>query len=112
MNVIKTLAKREPAATLAVLSAVAAAVCAALGKPEFAPILVAAGAAFLGLRTQVTPATKANETALQAAREAATQTAANLNSASAGKLGEVTDTATDVVNEAVGLVSGLLGGKK
>lgn len=108
MKPIRDLIRREPAATLSVLSAVAAAICGLAGRPEYAPVLVAAGAAFLGLRTQVIPTQKANETAVQAAREAATTTASNLTEASAGYLGEVTDTATGIINNAVGLVSGML----
>lgn len=112
MRPIRDLIRREPALTLSVLSAAAGAVCAIAGRPEFAPVLVAAGAAFLGLRTQVTPVARANETAVQAAREAATATAANLDEGSAGYLGEVTDRATGVINDAVALVSGLLKGRK
>lgn len=110
---IRNLIRREPAATLSVLSAVAAAICGLAGRPEFAPVLAAAAAAFFGLRTQVTPAGLATETAVQAARDAATTTAANLTEATAGYHGEVTDAAVKIVNDAVGLVSGLLGkGKK
>lgn len=112
MKPIRDLIRREPAATLSVLSAVAGAVCAVAGHPEYAPVLVAVAAAFLGLRTQVVPTTKANETAVQAARDAATTTASNLTGHTAGVYGEVTDAATGIVNDAVGLVSSLLGGKK
>ena len=109
MKPIRDLIRREPALTLSVLSAAAGAICALAGRPEFAPVLVAAGAAFLGLRTQVVPTQKANETAVQAARDAATTTAANLDQVTVGYLGEITDQATTVINDAVGLVSGLLG---
>lgn len=113
MNLLRGAVQREPALTLTVLSWAAGAVCALAGRPEFAPVLVAAGAAFLGLRTQVTPVQKANETAVAAARQAATATAAHLADGTAGYPGEITDVGTQVINEAVGLVSGLItGGKK
>lgn len=112
MKPIRDLIRREPAATLAVLSTVAGAICGLAGHPEYSPVLVAAAAAFLGLRTQVVPTGKANETAVQAARDAATTTAANLEETTVGLRGEITDTAVGVVNDAVGLVSGLLGVKK
>lgn len=111
MNMLRGVAQNEPAATLTVLSWAAAAVCGLAGHAEFAPVLVAVGAAFLGLRTQVTPKGKANETAVQAARDAATTVAGKLTSATVGHAGEVTDSATGVINDAVSVVSGLLGGK-
>lgn len=112
MKALRSLVAREPAATLSVISAVAGAICAAAGHAEYAPVMVAVAAAFLGLRTQVTPVAKARETAVQAARDAAVTTASNLTEATVGYMGEVTDGATAIVNDAVGLVSGLLGAKK
>lgn len=112
MKALRNLVAREPAVTLSIISTVAGAVCAAAGRAEYAPVLVAVAAAFLGLRTQVTPAGKARETAVQAARDAATQTAATITPDIAGLPGQVTDAAQTAVNDAVGLVSGLLGGKK
>lgn len=109
---IRTLIRREPALTLSVLSAAAAAICGVIGKPDYTGVLVAVAAALLGLRTQVVPTQKANETAVQAARDAATTTAANLDEGTVGLRGEVTDRAVGVVNDAVALVSGLLKGKR
>lgn len=112
MTAIRALLGREPALTLSVLSAVASAICAGAGKPEYSPVLVAVAAAFLGLRTQVTPAGKARDTAVQAAREAATHTALRVDEATAGRAGEITAAATGIVDDAVDVVTGLLGGKK
>lgn len=109
MKSIRDLIRREPALTLSVLSAAAGAICAIVGKPEFAPVLVAAGAAFLGLRTQVVPTAKANETAVQAAREAATTTAAHLDEGSVGLRGQVTDGAVAIINDTVSLIAGMVG---
>lgn len=108
MNIVKALAQREPALTGTGLAWAAGALCAVLGHPEFSPILVAAGLAFLGIRTQVTPVVKAQEGAISAAQTAATTTAENLTSASAGKVGEITDRGQQVIDDAVGLVKGLL----
>lgn len=112
MKALRSLVAREPAVTLSILSTVAGAICAAAGHAEYAPVLVAVAAAFLGLRTQVTPVSKARETAVQAARDAATQTAAIITPDVAGLPGQVTDGGLAAINDAVGLVSGLLGGKK
>lgn len=112
MTAIRRFAQRDPSGVLTVINLVAAAVAAALGHPEFTPVFVAIAGLVLGLRTQVTPMAKANETAVAAARQAAVATAANLVDGTAGTVGEITDQATQVVNEAVALVSGALGGKK
>ena len=112
MNAVRSIIRQEPAATATVLTWLAGGICALLGRPEFAPVLVTAGLVMLGIRTQVTPVAKANETALQAARDAATQTASELTAASAGEVGKITDTAKSVINDVLGLVSGLLGKTK
>lgn len=112
MTAIRALVGREPALTLSVLTAAAGAICGVIGKPDYTGVLVAVAAAILGLRTQVTPAGKARETAVQAARDAATTTAANLDEGTVGLRGEVTDRAVGVVNDAVALISGLLKGKR
>ena len=112
MNVVKLVRfayEKEPAAALAVITWAAGAITGLTGHPEFTPVLVAAGLAFLGVRAKVVPVAKSNETAVQAAREAATITAGNLDQVTAGYLGEVTDGATTVINDVVGLVAGLLG---
>lgn len=108
MTSIRRLAQRDPSGLLTVINLVAGAVAAALGRPEFTPVFVAVAGLVLGLRTQVTPVAKANETAVSAARQAAMATAANLGDGTAGRLGEVTDRGTEVINEAVGMVSDLL----
>lgn len=112
MKLIRTIAKQEPAAVLTVLSWAAGAGCALAGHSEFAPVLVAVGALFLGLRTQVVPKEKAAEATSQAATTAAIEVAKNLTSSTAGKVGEVTGGAAKVVDEALELVAGLTGGKK
>lgn len=101
--------EKEPAAALAVLTWAAGAITGLTGHPEFTPVLVAVGLAFIGVRAKVVPVTKSNETAVQAARDAATTTAANLTEGTVGYMGEITDGATAVINDAVGLISGLLG---
>lgn len=108
LGVIRNLTQREPAATCTVLTWVAGAACALAGHPEFSPVLVAVGLAFLGVRAKVMPIVKVNEVVEGAATDAATNTAANLNAASAGKLGEVTESAQTVITDAVSLVKGLL----
>jgi hypothetical protein len=112
VQLIRTLARKEPAATLAVLSWAAGATMALAGKPEFAPVLVAVGAALLGLRTQVVPKAKAAETTTQAATQAAMEVAKNLTDGTAGAVGELTGAAAGVVDDALALVAGLTGGKK
>lgn len=112
MRLVKTLAQKEPAATLAVLSWAAGAGMALAGHPEFAPVLVAVGAALLGLRTRVVPKGVAAETTQQAATQAAIEVAKNLTDGTAGAVGEVTGPAAKVVDDALELVSGLIGAKK
>lgn len=112
MKLIKKLAQTEPAATLAVLSWAAGAGMALAGHPEFAPVLVAVGAALLGLRTQVVPKGVAAETTAQAATQAAITVAKNLSNKTAGAVGEVTGAAAKVVDDALELVNGLTGGAK
>ena len=111
MKFVKKLAQQEPAATCTVISWVAGAACALFGKPEFAPILVAAGLMCLGIRTQVTPTVKAQETTTQAATQAAIEVAKGLTDGTAGAVGEVTGAAAGVVDAALERVSGLIGGK-
>jgi hypothetical protein len=112
VKLVKRLAQTEPAATLAVLSWAAAAVMGLAGHPEFAPVLVAVGAALLGLRTQVVPKAKAAETTSQAATQAAMEVAKNLTDGTAGAVGEVTGAAAGVVDDALTLVGGLVRGLK
>lgn len=112
MKLIRYAAQAEPAATCMVVSWAAGAICALLGHGEFAGALAAAGLGFLGVRTQVTPAKKAAETTAQAATTAALEVAKNLTDGTAGKVGEVTGAAGKVIDEALGLVSGLTGGAK
>jgi hypothetical protein len=90
---------------------VAGAVCAVFGKPEFTPVLVAAGLLMLGIRSQVTPVKTATETTTLAATQAAVTVAKNLTDGTAGAVGEVTGAAAGVVDDALQAVSGLIGGK-
>jgi hypothetical protein len=112
MGTIRRVAQDEPAATLTVLSWAAAVACGLAGHAEFAPVLVAVGAAFLGVRTQVVPKGKAAEATSQAATQAAITVAKNLTDGTAGAVGEVTGAAAKVVDDALENVAGLLGGKK
>jgi hypothetical protein len=80
---------------------VAGAICALAGHPEFAPVLVAVGAAFLGLRTQVTPKGQAAQATAAAALAAATQVAGDLTAGTVGSVGEITDDAAKVISGAV-----------
>jgi hypothetical protein len=112
MKFVKGIAQRDPSGVLVVLSWVAAGVCGLLGQKEYASALVAAGAGFLGLRTQVVPVSRAKTTAISAATDAATTVAANLTADTVGEVGQVTTTGEQVVADAVGLVEGLIGGKK
>jgi hypothetical protein len=112
MGMIRRVAQNEPAATLTVLSWVAAVACGLFGHPEFSPVLVAVGALTLGVRTQVVPKAKAAEVTTQAATHAAIEVAKNLTDGTAGAVGEVTGSAAAVVDAALESVSGLLGGKK
>lgn len=107
----KKLLGTFPTLTLSALNLAAGAVCALIGHPEFAPVFVAVAAMFLGLHTQVVSKKQAHETTLKAAVDAASTTAANLTVETVGKLGEIPVEATKVVTDAVGLVTGLLGGK-
>jgi hypothetical protein len=81
------------------------------GHPEFAPVLVAVGAAFLGVRTQVVPTGKAAEMTTMAATQAAIEVAKGLTDGTAGAVGEVTGAAAGVVDQALETVAGLIGGK-
>jgi len=112
MSFIRGIIQREPAASLTILSWAAGAAMALAGHPELTPVLVAAGAAFLGLRTQVVPKGKAEETAIQAATDAATTVASNLTATTVGTFGQITGEGAQVVDAAVGLVKDLVGGKK
>lgn len=112
MKLIRGFAQRDPSGTLSILTLLAAPVAALAGHPEFAPVFVAVAAAILGLRTQVTPAKKAEATAQQAATTAAIEVAKNLTDTTAGAAGEVTGAAARVVDEALEAVTGLIGGKR
>lgn len=111
-GIVKKLAQREPAATAAVLSWIAGLAATLAGHEEFAPVLVAVGLAFLGVRAKVTPVVAAQETTQLASTQAALEVAKNLTDGTAGALGEVTGPATRIVDDALGTVSGLIGRKK
>ena len=111
MNAIRSTVQREPAAVLTVLSWLAGAACALAGHPEFAPVLVAVGAAFLGLRTQVTPNATVATVKADVALAAATQVAANLSGDTAGAAGQITDAAAGLISATVASVTGAPPGK-
>lgn len=104
--------EKEPAATLGLINLVAGAAVGLTGHPEFTPVLVAVALAFLGVRAKVVPTAKAAETATAAATTAAVEVAKNLTDGTAGAVGEVTGGAARVVDEALELAAGLIGGKR
>lgn len=101
------LLQRDPSGVLSVITLAAAPIAAALGHPEFAPVFVAVAALVLGLRTQVTPTVKAAEATVQATTAVALEVARNLSDGEVGGVGQVTEAAARVVNEALGTVRGL-----
>ena len=101
MKTLRGVAQRDPSGTLSIITLLAAPVAALLGKPEFAPVFVAVAAAILGLRTQVTPAKKADETVTFATTQAALAVARDLTDGSAGAAGDITGPAAAVVDLAV-----------
>lgn len=105
MNALRTFAQRDPSGTLSILTLLAAPVAALVGHPEFAPVFVAVAAAVLGLRTQVTPARKAEEQASRAAATAALEVARNLTDGTAGAAGQISDQAARVVDDALEFVA-------
>lgn len=111
LKLVRAFAKNEPALSATILTWVAGAACGIAGKPDWSGVLVAAGLAMLGIRSQVVPAEKAEAGALDAARSAAQTVAEQLNSRSAGALGEITETGQQVVDDAVSAVQVLIGGK-
>ena len=112
LKVVRFAYQKEPAASLAVITWAAGAITGLTGHPEFTPVLVAVGLAFLGVRAKVVPVTKAAETATQAAQEASTTTALRLNESTVGSAGEITPAAMAIVNDTVSLVTGLMGAKR
>lgn len=108
VKLVRYAYQKEPAAALAVLNWAAGAVLGLTGHPEFTPILVAVGLAFLGVRAKVVPVGNAQE----AATTAAIEVAKNITDGTAGAVGEFTGQAAGVVDEALELVSGLIGKKK
>ena len=112
MKALKRFVERDPSGALALLTALAGAVCAAAGRPEFAPVLVAAAAAIIGLRTQVTPAKKADELIQFASTQAALATAQNLTDGTAGQVGEITGPAAAVVDLALEQTGRLVAAKR
>lgn len=111
MSFLRGIVTREPAASLTVMSWAAGAICALAGHAEFAPVLVAVGAAFLGVRTQVVPKVKAAEVTNQAATTAAIEVAKGLTADIAGDAGEVTGGAAKVVDDVLEALPQLIGGK-
>lgn len=112
VKLVRYAYQKEPAAALAVLNWLAGAALGLTGHPEFTPVLVAVGLAFLGVRAKVVPVAKAQETATEAATQAAFGVAKNLTDGTAGRPGEVTVGAMEVVDDAVALVAGLIGAKR
>ncbi len=112
MRAIRRYAQRDPSGTLSFLTLLAAPVAALAGRAEFAPVFVALAAAILGLRTQVTPARRAEETTQFAATQAALAVAHNLADGTAGAVGEITGPAAAVVDLAVEQTGRLVAAKR
>jgi len=98
MALIKKLAQEEPAATFTVISWIASIITGVSGHPEFTPVLIAVGLAFLGVRSQVTPTSKVENVTETAATEVLKQA----SSTAAGKVGEITDAGLALVKDVVG----------
>lgn len=101
MKVLNTL-KGEPVRTMALLSAVGAAL-ALLGVPaavwaSFSGIIAAVLA--FPIRDAVTPVASAVETTRAAAHDAAAQVASRLDTETAGEVGTITAHATELVDTA------------
>lgn len=107
MSLIRGIAQKDPSGILSLLTLAAAPVAALFHHPEFAPVFVALAAAILGLRTQVTPTSKAAAVTSQAAATAAIEVARNLTADTAGAAGEVTGAAAGVVDQVLEAVGGL-----
>lgn len=112
VKLVRYAYRKEPAAALAVINWLAGAVLGLTGHPEFTPVMVAVGLAFLGVRAKVVPVEKSQERALEAATEAAVGTAKNLTEATAGAAGQVTMGASAVIDDVLSVVAGLIGAKK
>ncbi len=101
MRTIHGWARKDPSGALSLVTALAAPVAALIGRPEFAPVFIALAAAVLGLRTQVTPVVKAEETRQFATTQAAVTVARDLTDGTAGDAGELTGPAAAVIDMAV-----------
>lgn len=112
MKQIRVFAQRDPSGTLTILTILGAPIAALAGHPEFAPVFVALAAAVLGLRTQVTPARRADDNVALAATQAAMETARNLTDGTAGGAGDVTGPAAAVVDIAVETAQRLVAAKR
>lgn len=112
MKALRRYAERDPSGFLSILTILAAPVAALAGHPEFAPVFVALAAAVLGLRTQVTPARKADANVEFAATQAALAVANNLTDGTAGAVGEITGPAAAVVDLALEQTGRLVAAKR
>lgn len=101
MGALRRLIQRDPSGIATVVNLVAAAVAAAVGRPEFAPVFVAVAGLILGVRTQVTPVAKAAEERNQALTTVALDVARNLTDGTAGAPGQINAVAAGVVDSAL-----------
>src|SRR5262245_6131310 len=97
MGKLRALVKNDPSGVLTLVNVAAGAAAAALGHPEFTPVFVAVAALVLGLRTQVTPTTKADK----ALTAVALDVAKNLTVDNAGAAGEITGPAAGIIDAAL-----------
>lgn len=112
MKALRRYAQRDPSGTLSIITLLAAPVAALAGKPEFAPVFVALAAAVLGLRTQVTPAKRAESNVEFASTQAALMVAQNLTDGTAGAAGELSPAAGAVIDVALENVNRLVAAKR
>lgn len=104
--------KDHPTFGGAALSLLGAVLGIFIHNPELVASLVGIAALFVGLHQVVTPVTTAAAKITDAATQAATQVAADLDQTIAGGIGEVTDAGQSIVNNAIDKTIGnILGGK-
>lgn len=108
MNFIKD----HPTIGGAILSLIGAVLALFIHNPDLVAGLVGMAAVFAGLHQVVVPVTTAATQITQAATDAATKVASDLDKTVAGSVGEIIPAAQEVVDNAVTTVlSGILGKK-
>lgn len=103
-----TFLKDHPPIGGAILSVLGAALGAFIHNPEMVAALVGIAAVFVGVHQVVTPVTTMTTNVAKAATDAATAVAKDLDATAAGTVGQVTDVAQHVVNNAVDRVVGAI----